>query len=70
VHASISEICIIIYFDERRPLMTERKESEFFASMHPDQSSTTETDSNNIKLRHLEAWLQDISVAVEVPLSC
>lgn len=54
--------------------MTEGRESEFymscFSSIHPDQSSMTETDINNIKLQHLEAQFQDISLDVEVPFSC
>lgn len=70
LHASISEICVIIYFDEQRPLTTEGRESEFdmscFSSVNPGQSSTTERDINNIKLQHLEARFQEISVDVEV----
>ncbi|XP_078159359.1 autophagy 2 [Carex rostrata] len=69
LHASISEICVIIYFDEQRPLTTESRESEFymscFSSVHPGQSSATERDINNIKLQHLEARFQEISVDVE-----
>ncbi|KAJ4816705.1 Autophagy-related protein 2 [Rhynchospora pubera] len=69
VHASISEICIIIYFDERRPLITEGREFEFytscFSSMHPDQSSMTEKNIDNIKLDHLEARFQEVSLDVE-----
>ncbi|KAJ3694804.1 hypothetical protein LUZ60_000181 [Juncus effusus] len=69
LHASVSEICIILSFTDEKNISTEKRNNESYmscnSSVYTDQSSINETDIKNMKSHHLEARFQKIFLDLE-----